>query len=139
MSALRPSVKGFTLIELVIVVGIVAILAAIAYPSYQQHVVKTRRAAAAGCLMEYAQFLERSFTTTMTYATAPPYTGQCITDTEEWYDIPPPAVAADGRSYTLIATPITTVQPDTLCGELGLTSTGQKSKSGTAATVQDCF
>jgi type IV pilus assembly protein PilE len=55
-------IKGFTLIELVIVVAIVAILATIAYPSYQDSVRKSRRADAKGVLMEAAQWMERFYT-----------------------------------------------------------------------------
>ena len=44
--------KGFTLLELMIVVGIIAILASIAYSSYRNQVIKSRRAAAATCLQE---------------------------------------------------------------------------------------
>jgi type IV pilus assembly protein PilE len=62
--------KGFTLTELMITVAIVAILAAIAYPSYQRYVVTTRRSAAEACLMELAQFMERYYTTHLTYTGA---------------------------------------------------------------------
>jgi prepilin-type N-terminal cleavage/methylation domain-containing protein len=50
-----PRTRGFTLIELMIVVAIVAILAAVAYPAYTSHVRKAHRAAAQSCLMDLAQ------------------------------------------------------------------------------------
>ena len=68
MNPARNRNGGFTLIELMIVVAIIAVLAAIAYPSYQNHVIKTRRAAAAACAMEGAQFMERFYTTNLNYA-----------------------------------------------------------------------
>ena len=61
------SIQGFTLIEVMIVVAVIGILAAIAYPSYQESVTKTRRSAAQGCLVEMAQFMERFYTTNMRY------------------------------------------------------------------------
>lgn len=60
--------KGFTLIELMIVVAIIGILAAIAYPSYTEYVKKTRRAEAAAVLMDMAQIAERAFSQTGSYA-----------------------------------------------------------------------
>ncbi len=54
--------KGFSLIELMIVVVIVAILASIAYPSYINQVTQARRADAQAVLMEAAQFMERFYT-----------------------------------------------------------------------------
>ncbi len=59
--------KGFTLIELMIVVVIVGILAAIAYPSYTEFVRRSNRAEAKTALLENAQFLERNFTMSNRY------------------------------------------------------------------------
>ena len=53
---------GFTLIEVMIVVAIVAILGAVALPSYQQYVERSRRADAKAVLLEATQFMERVFT-----------------------------------------------------------------------------
>ena len=55
-------VKGFTLIELMIVVAIVAFLASIALPSYRNFVVRTNRAEAVSDLSELASWLERQYT-----------------------------------------------------------------------------
>lgn len=128
-------IRGFTLIELMIVVAIIAVLAAIAYPAYTDYVVRSRRAAAAGCLQEHAQLLERHFATQMTYVGAPAFNGQCAADLAQFYTFTP-VIAA--RTFRLTATP-STRQNDSKCGELGLNQIGVKTKSGTASSINDCF
>ena len=59
---------GFTLIELMIVVAIVAILAAVAFPSYQSHMMKGRRASAQTALMDIAQRQQQYFMDARRYA-----------------------------------------------------------------------
>nr|WP_322107937.1 type IV pilin protein [uncultured Steroidobacter sp.] len=59
--------RGVTLIELMVVMVIIAILASIAYPSYQRYVARTHRNAAAACLSQIAQAMERRYTTNLTY------------------------------------------------------------------------
>jgi type IV pilus assembly protein PilE len=62
--------KGFTLIELMITLGIVAILATIAYPAYNDYVIRSRRAEAKSALVTASQFLERRYSTQNTYLTS---------------------------------------------------------------------
>ena len=66
--------RGFTLIEMMIVVAIVGILAAIAYPSYQEYVRRGNRAEARATMMDIAQMQERYFSSNNTYLAiaAPP-------------------------------------------------------------------
>lgn len=66
---MRRSSTGFTLIELMIVVAIVGILAALAYPAYTGSVAKGKRAEARAAVMDLLQQQERYFTQMNTYET----------------------------------------------------------------------
>ncbi|MFZ5466068.1 MAG: type IV pilin protein [Pseudomonadota bacterium] len=126
------SSKGFTLIELMIAVAIVGILAAIAYPGYQQYVLKTRRAAAQGCLQELAQWMERYYTSNMTYANANLPQTSCRNDLGGFYAFAFSG-APDGASYTLQAAAQGRQADDeaggTSCSSLTLDHQGARSPS----------
>jgi type IV pilus assembly protein PilE len=109
--------KAFTLIELMVTVAIVGILSAIAYPSYQNSVIKSRRADAEGILLGLANALERKFTENNSY------TGYTLPAAASIYYII--TLNTTASSYTLTATPTRTQTSDN-CGTLSLTHTGVK-------------
>lgn len=67
---MRQYKRGFTLVELMITTAIIGILAAIAYPSYTQYVLRANRADAVAILTESAQYMERYYTTNTSYEAA---------------------------------------------------------------------
>lgn len=151
----NPGQLGVTLIELLVVVALIAILAGIAYPSYQEHVARANRAEAKGILLETAQFLERTYTTNNCYhrsdnscATARSAGTACTSATAGEISLPNCQSPKSGtakynisfsalasQSYTLQAVPTGTMTGDA-CGTLTLTHTGIQ---GAGGTVADCW
>lgn len=134
---LRRPASGFTLIELMVVVAIIGILAAIAYPSYAEQVARGRRSDAKASLLETAQWLERRYTMSNTYtgATLPTLRGS----TANFYalSMATGASAPTATTYWLEMTPTGAMTNDR-CGGFYVNQAGQKGRTGTAS-MADCW
>jgi len=120
--------SGYTLVEVMIVVAIVAILVGLALPSYQDSVRKGRRADAQSELIRFAGMAERIYTASDSFTTA-----ALPADTDFYtYSFP---VAVTATTYTIRATP-TAIQDKDRCGTMTLTQTGLRTHTGTDA---DCW
>lgn len=139
----RPAARapgGFTLVEVLVVIAILGIIAAIGYPAYQGQVLKSYRAAAKACVMEHAQFMERRYTTALSYgsdADGQPGIG-CRTEgnLNERYTI-----TISNRTqgtYTVTAAPTGPQARDTQCGSLSVNQAGQRSITG-SSSVSACW
>lgn len=127
--------KGFTLIELMIVVAIVGILAAIAYPNYTEYTKRSQRSAIASLLSEQTQALERYYSQRGQYSdvTDSPLT---LSAGNTYYSI---AAVRDTQTYTLTATPVaSTMMNGDKCGNFVITNTGKISNS-TGLATKDCW
>ena len=152
---LKPTNTGFTLIELMIVVAIVGIISAIAYPSYQSMIKNSNRSAAQADLMAFAAAMERHKAANFTYQGAASGGGNTGTPAffsahspasepvaDKRYDLSIDMVSANGISYRIKAQPVNgTVQADD--GALFVFSDGRKAwdkdKNGSLSSTEYCW
>lgn len=132
-------VRGFTLLELMIVVAIIAILATIAYSSYNKQVRKSRRAEARQALSDMALRQEKRRANNTTYGTCDnifsPSTCATFNGTLNYYTVAVTANTATG--FTMTATPKGDQANDSTCGTFTFTMANgvlQKTATGTTAS-----
>ena len=139
MKKLRVPQQGFTLIELMIVVAVIGVLAALAYPSYKEYIAKSRRAEAKAVLLSGQQWMERFYTENFRYDKNS--AGTVVTDASQFpsrftvspvpgqgaavYDIA--VVVTDRDAYSVTATPKSgTAMAQDRCGTYKLDHLGRK-------------
>lgn len=166
-NTMRRAERGFTLVEMLIVIVIAGIFAAIAIPNYTNYVTRSKRSGAKTVLLGAANALERNYTTNGCYnktaisncqsgsgSTAPTIPSGAPTDGRASY-----AIKADGnfgstlasQTFTLVAVPCgvsgagcgagSDAFTDAECGNLTLTNTGARgvSTSTDAAVIARCW
>ena len=129
-SRLRAGMRGVTLLELMIVVVVVGILAAVAYPSFQEQARKAKRADGKTALLETAQQLERCYTRFASYE------GGCDPGLPRSSGEGHYVIDFDGRTpttFTLAATP-QGAQVNDSCGTLTVNQAGVQGADGDADT-----
>jgi len=130
---MRPE-RGFTLIELMIAIVIVAIIVAIAFPSYSDYVQRSRRSDGTSALSRATMVMESCRSDLASYTGC---AGRvAATSDEGFYNL---TVAVTSSSYTLTATALGVQAQDARCKTLTLDSQGTKGYTGSAPDVATCW
>lgn len=139
--------RGFTLIEVMMVLVIVGIIAALTLPAYQDSVIKARRADGRAALVDLATRQEKFFAQNSSYTTSVSDVGSGLglgrtTSTEGYYDLTVTACSggAIARCYLLIATATDAQADDTTCTTFTLDNVGRKvAQTSASADSPNCW
>ena len=134
---------GFTLIELMITLLVIAILSAIAYPIYEHQMIESRRTEARSALLELAAREERYYATQNAYTTSASqlgYTGSWPIDigTDQMYEMTVPVLKSNPPYFKLTAVPVpgsVQQQQDTTCASLSVDSTGAETSTNSTGAA----
>jgi type IV pilus assembly protein PilE len=124
--------RGFTLVELLVVMAIIGIIAVFAYPSYEAYVVRSNRAAAQALLLDVAQRQQQYLLDSRSYATWAQLTAAGVTvpsNVSQYYDVTTTPAAGPPPTFTATATP-KAGQRQVIDGTLQIDQTGAKTPSG---------
>ena len=137
------SERGFTLIEMMVVIVVIGIIAAIAYPAYTDQLRKTRRSDGQARLVEVAQRLERCRSRLGVYNDAVNcpmvnnvFNGGTLPSEENWYVIS--ATALTPTTFNLQAVPQGAQATDVRCATFLLDQAGTEGSTGTLPAI-DCW
>lgn len=132
------SSKGFTLIELMIVVAVIAIIAAVAIPAYSDYVTRARRADAKNSLLSIEILQEKWRANNVSYGSLSDI-GVSSVSPDGYYNLSITTTAVSGATpsnYTVTAAPTGTQASDTQCGSFIITDNGV---SATASHLAECW
>jgi len=141
--------RGFTLIEVVVAMAVLAILLTLAYPAYVNQAIKARRADGHALLYEAAQRQQQHFTECTFFTDVVGDTGndcpsseeglKMLTSSQEGYYTLSITQPSGNTTYTLTATAVAPQTGDTSCGNLTLTDLNIKGCTATGCDVDRCW
>ncbi|BDI04536.1 type IV pilin protein [Sphaerotilus microaerophilus] len=137
-SAALRRVRGFTLVEMMIVIAVIGILTAVALPSYRQHVANSRRADARAAILSLAQVMERWYTERGTYVGATVGASGIYPSASPQGYYTMSITAQDATTFTVRAAP-TGAQTGDACGSYTYTQAGTRGVTGGSRTVAQCW
>lgn len=136
-------VRGFSLIELMVVVAIVGILAAISYPSYVEYVKKGKRAEAKAALLEAVQNLERYYSANGTYLNV---AGDALAAV---FTVSVPSSGTANYSVQVVGTPTRNAyqmeaarsgsMASDACGDFRITQAGARTLNSNTKSLSECW